>query len=120
MRLSVWIFLAVLMSLVVFSGYRFYKEKAYKVMLGFLVCGGILAYYFKGLTEAKLALGGGIGTEGLFVAITVMIIFILDGIIAQFLSIALKKPRSRNSKIALSIGGIFIILSSLSSLLKLL
>lgn len=89
-------------------------------MLSFTLLGLIAAYYFKGLTEAKLALGGGIGVEGLFMAVTVMVVFLLNGIIGQSVSIYLKKSSSKNGKIAVATGGIFIILSSLLMLVKLL
>lgn len=89
-------------------------------MGSFTVLGLVLAYYFKGLTEAKLALGGGIGTEGLFVAVTVLILMLFNGVLGQFLSIALKKPLSKGLKIGLSIGVLFIIISSLRLLLALL
>ena len=119
MTIWVWLFLASLIGLLAFSIYRFYKERSYKVMLIFTLLGLVFGYYFKGLTDTKLASGGGIGVEGLFVAVTVMIIFLLDGIIAEFLNIALKRPLSKNRKIILSIGGIFIIISSFTLLSRL-
>lgn len=116
---GIWIFLAGFIALLAFSIYRFYKENAYRVMIGFTALGFVMAYYFKGVTEAKHVTGGSIGTEGLFMGITVLLMFIISGIIGQFLSIALKKTQSKNHKIALSISGIFVILSLLSFLLRL-
>lgn len=89
-------------------------------MLSFTLLGLVAAYYFKGLTEAKLALGGGIGVEGLFMAATVMIVFLLNGMVGQFASIYLKKSFSKNGKVIVATGSIFIILSSLLMLVKLL
>jgi hypothetical protein len=119
MNPNIIIFLVLTLAGLVFSLYRFYKEKAYRVMLSFTAIGLVVGYYAKGLTDAKLASGGGIGTEGLFVAVTVIFIFILDGVIGQFLSIMLKKPYGKPFKIGLSIGGTFVILSSLMLLLRL-
>lgn len=119
-NLSVSIFLGAILTALVFSGIKFYKEKQYRIMISFAVLGLIAAYYFKGLTDAKVALGGGIGVEGLFMAVTVMIVFLLNGMIGQFVSIFLKKSNSKNGKIAVATGGIFVILSSLLMLVKLL
>lgn len=102
-----------------FSLYHFYKEKSYRVMISFTALGIILGYYFKGLTEARIA-GGGIGTEGIFMAVTVFFIMLINGVIAQFLSIMLKKPHAKNKKIAYSIGGVFIIVTLLMMLMRLL
>lgn len=114
------VILLFLMAGLAYSLYQFYLARSFRVMGSFAVLGFVLAYYFKGLTEAKLALGGGIGTEGLFVAVTVMILMLFNGVLGQFLSIALKKPLSKGLKIGLSIGVLFIIISSLRLLLTLL
>ncbi len=111
-NLSLAIFLGVIITVLIFACIKFYKEKQYRVMLSFTIIGGVAAYYFKRLTEAKLALGGGIGVEGLFMAVTIMIIFLLDGVIGQYVSIYLSKDHSKTSKIIVSILGIFVILNS--------
>ncbi len=102
-----------------FSFYRFYKEKSYKVMLSFTALGLIFGYYFKGLTEARLTTSS-TGTEGIFLAFTVFLIMVINGVVAQFLSIMLKKPHSKNKKIAYSIGGVFIIVTLFMMLQRLL
>lgn len=116
--IAVVAFLGVLAGVLAYSLYKFYKEKQYKVMVLFTLLGAVFAYYFKGLTEAKLATGGGIGVEGIFMAVTVMIVFLLDGIIAQNMTIYLKKSNHKGKKIAIATGSIFIIVSSLMMLIK--
>ncbi len=118
-NLSLAIFLGVILTIIGFSCHKFYKEKQYRVMIAFTILGAVLAYYFKGITDARTAVGG-IGVEGIFMAVTVMIIFLMDGIIGQFVSIYLSKEHSRNSKIAVSIGGIFMIVSSIMTLINIL
>lgn len=114
------IFLGLILTALIFSCLRFYKEKQYRIMISFTLLGAIAAYYFKGLTEAKLALGGGIGVEGIFMAVTIFIIFLLDGVIGQFMSIYLNGNHSKNRKIVVAIGGIFIILYSLLMMINIL